>query len=233
MLGKCFGIICSVSVIFALFCGRTKELCSAIISGASKSVTLTISLIGIMALWNGIMSVLKDCGAISKLAKIMKPVLKFVFPSSFKNDVATEEITSCISANLLGMANATTPLAIKAIEKMYEGNSKEAIREKDGEKAEKNLKLKADAERDKEKKIKRRKSDDRNECTVASADMITLAILGCASFNLIPSTVIAMRQAMGATITYQIIFPVWICSAGCALLGIVLSRIFAKIYGKN
>ena len=193
MLGKCFGVICSISVVFAIFCGRSKELCSAIISGASKSVTLTISLIGIMALWNGIMNVLKECGAISALSRIMRPLLKFIFPSSFKDNVATEEITSCISANLLGMANATTPLAIKAIEKMQEG----------------------------------RKSD------VASADMITLAILGCASFNLIPSSIIALRQAMGAGITYQIIFPVWLCSGTCALIGIVLSRIFAKIYGKN
>lgn len=193
MLGKCFGVLSLISLFFGIICGNMGEVCKSIVSGASKSVTLTISLVGIMTLWSGFMNVLKEAGIIKKLSHFLRPVLRFVFPKSFKNEVATEEITACISANLLGIANAATPLAITAIEKMQNG----------------------------------RKSD------IANADMITLAVLGCASFNLVPTTVIAIRQASDALVTYEIMFPVWICSGVCMLLGVILCRILGKIYGDN
>jgi spore maturation protein A len=193
MLGKCFSVLCIISFAFSVFTGNMKNLCDSILSGASKSVTICISLIGIMALWNGIMAVLKKAGVIKRLSKLLKPLLKKIFPYSFKNDIATEEITACISANLLGVSNAATPLAINAINKMQ----------------------------------------NKRKSTVASNDMITLAVLGCASFSLVPTTILALRASYGASITYEIIFPVWICSASCALLGIILCRILGKLYGHN
>ena len=191
MLGKCFSIMCIISIIFAIFLGNTNEISVAILNGASKSVSLVISLIGIMALWNGILNVLKDAGIIERLSRLLRPLLKHVFPKSFKYGIATDEITACISANMLGIANAATPLAIRAIEKL----------------------------------------DENEHSRVASADMITLAVIGCCSFNLVPTTIIAIRASLGATITYSIIVPVWICSGICCALGIILSLIFGKIYG--
>ncbi|MBQ8738195.1 MAG: hypothetical protein IJZ04_01725 [Clostridia bacterium] len=188
MLGKCFSIICGISVLYAFFCGNPNSISSGLFLGAAKSVNLVISLVGIMALWNGILNVLRDAGIIRALSKILRPILRFVFPSSFKNNIATEEITACISANMLGIANASTPLAIRAIEKM-----------------------------------------DSRTSTTASDDMITLAILGCCSFNLIPTTIIGIRTALGAEITDSLVVPVWICSGVCALLGVLLSRLLSKL----
>ncbi len=193
MIGKCFGILCLVSIVFAIFCGNMEELSLGILEGASKSVTIVFSLLGIMIFWNGVMEVLKDAGVISKLSKILKPILKFIFPKAFKEDKATEEITACISANLLGLSNATTPLAINAIEKLNEG----------------------------------RKSEK------ASNDMITLAIIGCACFCLIPTTIIGIRLSNGASITYEIMIPVWVSSGICMLAGILLSRIIGNINGDS
>ena len=193
MLGKCFSVICIVSIIFAIVTGSIPAVSESIITGASKSVNVVVSLIGIMALWNGILAVLKDAGIIKKLSILLRPILKFIFPKSFKNNVATEEITACISANVLGISNAATPLAIKAIEKMQ-------------------------------------KNEDSN---VASADMITLAILGCCSFNLVPTTIIAIRSALGASLTYELIVPVWICSGICSFIGVVLALVLGKINEKN
>ncbi|MBQ3040126.1 MAG: spore maturation protein [Clostridia bacterium] len=190
MLGKCFGVICVFSIIFGVFSGNIDEISLAIINGASKSVSLVISLIGIMALWNGVLNVLKEAGIIEKLSRLLKPILKHIFPWSFKNNVATEEITACISANMLGIANAATPLAIRAINKMNENEKR----------------------------------------TKASPDMITLAILGCCSFNLVPTTIIAIRSSLGASITYALIVPVWVCSGVCCALGIILSRILGKLH---
>ena len=191
MLGKCFSVLCIISFIFGAITGNMKSLCDSILEGASKSVTICLSLVGIMALWNGIMSVLKEGGVISKASKLLSPVLRLVFPRAFKEKVATEEITACVSAGLLGMSNATTPLAINAISKMQE----------------------------------------RRNCSVATNDMITLSVLGCACFNIVPTTVIALRIASGAQITYGIIVPVWICSGICCILGVILCRIIGKING--
>ncbi len=191
MIGKCFSFLCIVSFAFACITGNMKGLADGILSGATKSVELVISLVGIMTLWGGIMEVLKSSGIISKLARLLTPILKLIFPRSFKDKKATEEITACISANLLGLSNATTPLALSAIEKMNKG----------------------------------RNSDK------ATNDMITLAVLGCASFNLVPTTVIALRAIQGASITYEIIVPVWICSGLCSLIGVILCRLIGKFSG--
>lgn len=191
MLGKCFGIICSISIIFAILNSRVSAVTQSIVTGASKSVSLVISLVGMMALWNGFLNVLKDAGIIRKISRFLRPVLRFIFPKSFKENIATEEITACISANILGISNAATPTAIKAIEKM---------------------------------------GKDR---VVATDDMVTLCILGCCCFNLVPTTIIAIRSSMGASITYELIVPVWICSGICCIAGIILSRLFCRINGKN
>lgn len=191
MLGKCFSVLCIISFFFGAFTGNMKNVCDAILSGASKSVEVCFSLIGIMALWGGVMAVLKSCGAISGLSKLLKPILRLVFPRSFKENVATDEITACVSASLLGVANATTPLAICAINEMQ----------------------------------KNRRSN------VATNDMIMLSMLGCACFNLVPTTVIALRSGAGAEITYKIMLPVWICSGVCCVLGVVLCRILGRVCG--
>lgn len=191
MLGKCFSLLCIVSFFFGIFKGDMKLLGDSILQGATKSVTIIISIIGFMALWNGVMEVLKDCGFISKLSRLLKPILKHIFPHAFKTGEGCEEITACVSANILGLSNATTPLALSAIDKMNKG----------------------------------RKSNK------ATNDMITLCVLGCACFNLVPTTVISMRLSQGASITYEIIVPVWICSFICMMLGIILCKLIGKING--
>ena len=193
MLGKCFSLLCIISFIFAILTGNMPELCASIIDGASKSVTLTISLVGIMVLWSGIIELLKKSGIINIVSRLLKPILRLVFPHAFKSKEATEEITACVSANILGISNATTPLAIKAIEKMQES----------------------------------RRSD------IASNDMIMLSVLGCSSFCLIPTTVLALRQSVGAQITYEIIPLVWIASGTCMILGIIICRLLGKLYAED
>lgn len=191
MLGKCFSLLCIISFVFGIFNKNMRLLGDSILKGSSKSVSVIISIIGFMALWNGVMEVLKDSGIIKKLSKLLKPILKHIFPNAFKTGEGCEEITACVSANILGLSNATTPLALSAIEKMNKG-----------------------------RKSKR-----------ATNDMIALSVLGCACFNLVPTTVISMRISQGATITYEIIAPVWICSFICMTLGIILCKIIGKING--
>ena len=124
MLGKCFAILCVISFAFGACTGNMEGVCNGILEGASKSVTVCFSLIGIMALWSGIMAVLQKAGAVKGLSRLLSPVLKLIFPRAFRENIATEEITACVSAGLIGISNATTPLALKAIDKMQSGRSK-------------------------------------------------------------------------------------------------------------
>jgi len=122
ILGKIFSIISIISFVFAIFTGNLSQLAGAILDGASKAVTLTIALIGVMGLWSGVMRVLEDIGVCRMLSKIISPILKFIFPETCKNGIATEEIAANISANMLGLGNAATPMGIKAMEAMSKAN---------------------------------------------------------------------------------------------------------------
>ncbi|MBE6705814.1 MAG: spore maturation protein A [Ruminococcaceae bacterium] len=189
MLGKCFFIICVVSVICAAATGNLSQLSNAVIDGASSSVELTLALAGNMCLWCGIMEVLRRAGAVEKLSLLLSPILRHVFPHSWKNNVAKGEITAAISANMLGIGNAATPFAIDAMRKMQENNP-----DKD----------------------------------TATDDMVTLAVLGTSSVNILPTTLVALRRSVGSAAPFRIILPIWICSSACAVFGMTLSRTLAK-----
>lgn len=122
MLGKVFGIITVASFLIALFTGNTAALGTAVLDGASAAVSLTLSLAGIMCLWCGIMGVLESAGIVKKLARFMRPFLRIFFPDSCETGNGAEELAACISANLLGIGNAATPLALAALEKMQRSN---------------------------------------------------------------------------------------------------------------
>lgn len=119
MLGKVFGGMCLISIAFGAFKGSLTELGGAVFDGAESAVTLTISLCGIMCLWCGIMQVLRDAGAIKFLSKLISPILKLFFPDAVESGEGKEEISACIGANLLGIGNAATPLALSAMKKLH------------------------------------------------------------------------------------------------------------------
>lgn len=122
MLGKIFGTISILSVIFGIALGNGKALGNAVLDGASGAVTLTISLCGIMCLWCGIMRVMECAGMVDKISKLLSPLLRIFFPDAYKKGEAIGEISANVSANLLGIGNAATPLALKAMEKLQKIN---------------------------------------------------------------------------------------------------------------
>lgn len=67
------------------------------------------------------------------------------------------------------------------------------------------------------------------DCRVAGGEQITLAVLNCAPFTLIPANLLALRRAAGSAEPYAVLIPVWICSAVCALLSLTLSAVWARV----
>ena len=70
MLGKIFGTFCALSLLFGALCGKLPEVASAIPDGASKAIEVTLTLLGMMCLWSGVMQVLTDAGIVKKIARI-------------------------------------------------------------------------------------------------------------------------------------------------------------------
>lgn len=118
MLSVVISVICIISALWSVMAGTTAETSAAILDGAGRAVEVTLSLMGVMSLWSGIMAVLREAGAIGALTKLLKPIMRFIF------NRPTEEAVACLAANFLGIGNAATPLGIDALQKMQEGRSR-------------------------------------------------------------------------------------------------------------
>jgi spore maturation protein A len=95
-----------------------KRLNLALLDGAQSAVTICIGLIGIMALWLGMMSIAKDAGMIDALARLARPLMRWLFPDVPDGHPAQGAMLMNLSANMLGMDNAATPMGLKAMEEL-------------------------------------------------------------------------------------------------------------------
>ncbi len=122
MIGKIFGAFCGISLLFGALCGRLPEVAAAIPDGAGKAVEVTLTLLGMMCLWSGVMQVLLDAGVVKRLSRIFAPFLRHIFPKAYRTGEGYEEICATLSANFLGVGNAATPFALCAMKKMQAHN---------------------------------------------------------------------------------------------------------------
>ena len=118
MLGKIFGILCLISFLFAVLCGNTAFLSEAVLDGTAGAIQVLIKLGGMMCFWCGMMEVLREAGLIRGLSRLLSPFLRLFFPEAWKRREGIEEISANVSANLLGIGNAATPFALRAMEKL-------------------------------------------------------------------------------------------------------------------
>lgn len=95
---------------------KMKDVTNAAIEYAKTAVTIALGLIGIMALWLGVMKVGEEAGLIRKLANAVRPITKFLFPNVPHDHPAIGSMLMNISANMLGLGNAATPFGLKAME---------------------------------------------------------------------------------------------------------------------
>lgn len=123
---KVSGILMAISFVAALVGGRMEAVSEAALAGCGKAVTLTLSLVGLMCLWGGIMGVAKEGGLLDRLAKLLSPLLRLIFPAAWKSGKGIPEIAAAIVANVLGVGNAATPLAVSAMEALADGHEGDA-----------------------------------------------------------------------------------------------------------
>ena len=119
---KISGVIIIISVICALFTGNTNSLTEAAISGGTRAVSVAFSLLPMMCLWCGIMKVAENGGILKAFSRLLSPILRSVFPKTAKSGEGVNEISSALAANILGIGNAATPLALAATKKLGSEN---------------------------------------------------------------------------------------------------------------
>lgn len=110
------------SFVSAIFNGGMQSLSDAVISGGQSAIDLCISLTGMMCLWGGIMNVAQQSGFTVLISRILSPVFRVVFKNVGKNSDIAQAVSMNVTANLLGLGNAATPLGLEAIKRMQKDN---------------------------------------------------------------------------------------------------------------
>lgn len=103
-----------ISLVCGLATGRGEAVASAAVTGAADGVELCLSMAGILCLWMGVMEVMRRSGLSEKLSRLLRPVLRKLYPDFAKDDKVMDTVSANVSANLLGLGNAATPLGLEA-----------------------------------------------------------------------------------------------------------------------
>lgn len=111
-----WGIMIITGVVYAAFNGTLPEVTEAALSSAKEAVTLSITMMGIMSFWVGIMRIAENAGIIEGATKKLMPVLHFLFPDIPKGHSANQYIATNMIANIFGLGWAATPAGLKAME---------------------------------------------------------------------------------------------------------------------
>ena len=110
-----------LSLVFGLLSGRLDAVSAAALDGARTAVELSLSMAGILCLWSGVMEMMKACGLSAGLARLFRPVLRRLLPEASRDEETLAAVSANVSANLLGLGNAATPLGIRAARRMARG----------------------------------------------------------------------------------------------------------------
>lgn len=190
MLNILWPIFIIISFIYAFFSGNIDNVNNSIFESTEGTVTLCLTLLGTMCLWNGIMEIASKTTVVDKLTNLLRPLIKFLFPDLKKDSVIQKQISMNMIANILGLGNAATPLGIKAMQSMQKNN----------------------------------KQKDK-----LTNSMVMFIVINTASLQIIPTTVIAIRNSLGSNNPTKIIFPVWIATIVAAVIGIFVTKLFIKL----
>lgn len=118
MLNYLWAFMVLVGILWGALHGTMSQVTQGMLDSAKEAVSLCITMLGVMALWTGILEIGQQAGLIGQITKRMKPVLKFLFPNLPKGHPAGDAIATNIIANVLGLGWAATPAGLKAMEEL-------------------------------------------------------------------------------------------------------------------
>lgn len=127
MLNILWPIFIIISIVYAIFSGNVESINKGLFESIESVVNFSLTLVGITCFWMGIMEIASKTTALDFLSKLLKPLIKLLFPSLKKESPANKSIVMNIVANILGLGNAATPLGLKAMDDLQK---EEKCREK-------------------------------------------------------------------------------------------------------
>ncbi len=122
MLNYLWGGMILIAVIYGTLTGNVKEVGAAAVDSSKEAVELCVTMLGVMALWTGLMKIAEASGLTKGFRKAVRPVLRFLFPEVAEDSKANEYIASNMLANILGLGWAATPFGLKAMEELQKLN---------------------------------------------------------------------------------------------------------------
>ena len=123
MINYLFAFFFIIGICYSLITGNI-NIGNDLLNSTSKGIELILTIIPLMCLWLGIMNIAKKSGLLDKLAKLLTPILKVIFPEIPDNSPCFSYIGTNIIMNMLGLGNAATPFGLKAIKEMQNINIK-------------------------------------------------------------------------------------------------------------
>ena len=184
-----FWYIMMIASLCVLIIANPGATLNEMLSASTSALTLSIELCGVYAVWLGILELVDKSGLGNKLAKLLRPLIRKLFKT--KNEEIEKTIALNLSANMLGLGNASTPLGIKAMQML----------------------------------------DTKDE--IASASMIMLIVINATSIQLLPTTIIGLRESAGSLNSADIILPTLLSTFVTTFVGIALAIICEKIRKKR
>lgn len=125
MINYIWYALIAIGIITGFATGNVQAITDAAINNAKTAVELSLGLIGVMALWLGIMKIAEDAGLVKKLSIALKPVMTRLFPDVPGDHPAMGAILMNISANVFGLGDAATPFGLKAMKELQSLNADE------------------------------------------------------------------------------------------------------------
>ena len=191
-----------IGVVYGAIAGKMAEVTNAALDSAGDAVSLCITMIGVMALWVGLMEIAQKSGLIAKLTRGIQPFIRFLFPRIPEGHPAREYIATNLIANVLGLGWACTPAGLKAMEEL----------------------AKLEVERGNPAYLDDGKGIVGKRERIASNEMCTFLILNISSLQLIPVNMIAYRQQYGSVNPAGIIGPAIVATFVSTLTPVVYCK---------
>ncbi len=225
MLNYIWAFMILIGVVYGAFTGKMAEVTNAALDSAGDAVSLCITMIGVMALWVGLMEIAQKSGLIAKLTRGIQPFISFLFPRIPKGHPAREYIATNLIANVLGLGWACTPAGLKAMEELAKLEAERGmpgyVSAGEGIFADGKKKGNKTGKSGGELPVSANGKSGR----VASNEMCTFLILNISSLQLIPVNMIAYRRQYGSVNPAGIIAP--------AIVATFVSTAVAVVYCKG
>lgn len=187
-----------VGIIYGALTGNLNEVTNGAINASKEAVSLAIALLGVTAMWSGLMEIASGAGIIDWLTRKIRPILRFLFPRIPDGHPALEAISVNMIANFFGLGAAATPAGLRAMEEL------EGLEEQ------------------------RRKKGHGAPRGMANREMCTFLIVNISSLQLIPVNVIAYRGQYGSVNPTAIVGPAIVATALSTLAGVVFCKVMDK-----